>query len=208
MTRAWTGQELLAATAIRFYNRDWTLYLGDTHSNHKDSPRIMQELADAMRISRETFLSFNPDDLSVRERLRIASMRKATVEEDVAYSLIGNFKSDIRPDYGEGYAALGHLLEEVVARSGEVTVLDWIGRSSPYNSCLPASLSVYHRPPSTSPVVEEANMAAHVATLRDSLSQTDAILVHDRITRLPPARFANRQVHLPCLIFPVKKLGL
>ena len=208
MTRAWTGQELLAATVIRFYNRDWTPYLGGIRSNHKDSPRIMQELADAMRISRETIISFNPDDLSVREKLRIASMRKATVEEDVAYSLIGTFKSDIRPDYGEGYAALGHLLEEIVARSGEVTVLDWIGRSSPYNSCLPGALSVYHRPPSTSPVVEEANMAVRVATLRDSLSQTDATLVYNRITHLPPARFANRRLHLPCLIFPVKKLGL
>ena len=208
MTRAWTGQELLAATVIRFYNRDWAPYLGDTRSNHKDSPKIMQELADAMRISRETIISFNPDDLSVREKLRVTSLRKATMEEDVAYSLIGIFKSDIRPDYGEGYAALGHLLEEIVARSGEVTVLDWIGRSSPYNSCLPASLSVYHRAPSTLPVVEEAYMTMRVATLRDSLSQTDAILVHDRITRLPPARFANRRLHLPCIIFPVKKLGL
>ena len=42
MTRAWTAQELLAAKLIRFYDRDWKPYLGDTHSNHKESPEIMQ----------------------------------------------------------------------------------------------------------------------------------------------------------------------
>ena len=206
MTRAWTGQELLAPHVIRLYTRDWKPYLGDTRSNHKDSLEIMQELANAIKVSRETIVSFNPDDLSVREKLRLASTRNATVEEDVAYSLIGIFKSDIRPDYGEGYAALGHLLEEIVARSGEVTVLDWTGSSSAYNSCLPDALSVYRRPPSASPAIEDAEMAARVATLSGLLSRTDAIRVHDRITRLPPARFANRRLHLPCLIFPIKRL--
>ena len=208
MTRAWTGQELLAATAIRFYSRDWKPYLGDTRPNHKDSPEIMQELANAIKISRQTIVSFHPDDLSVREKLRLASTRNATVEEDVAYSLIGIFKSDIRPNYGEGYAALGHLLEEIVARSGEVTVLDWTGNSSPYNSCLPDTLSVYRRSLSASPTIEDADISTRVATLETSLSRTDAVLVHDRITRLPPARFANRRLHLPCLIFPVKRLGI
>ena len=208
MTRAWTGQELLAPHVIRFYTRDWKPYLGDTHSNHKDSLEIMQELANAIKTSCQIIVSFNPDDLSVREKLRLASTRNATVEEDVAYSLIGIFKSDIRPDYGEGYAALGHLLEEIVARSGEVTVLDWTGSSSSYNSCLPDALSVYRRPPSASPAIEDAEMAARIATLSGLLSRTDAILVHDRIARLSPARFANRRLHLPCLIFPIKRLGI
>ncbi|KAF8551601.1 hypothetical protein OG21DRAFT_1605225, partial [Imleria badia] len=121
MTRAWTAQELLAAKVIRFYDRNWKPYLGDTRPNHKESPEIMQELADAIGVARQTIIAFNPDDLTVRARLRLASTRNATVEEDVAYSLIGIFKSDIKPHYGEGDAALGHLLEEIVARSGEVT---------------------------------------------------------------------------------------
>ncbi|KAI6118404.1 hypothetical protein F5141DRAFT_1061988 [Pisolithus sp. B1] len=83
----------------------------------------------------------------VHEKLRLASTRIASVGEDVVYSLIGIFKSDIRPYYGEGQAdALGHLLEEIVNRSGEVTVLAWSGKSSKsssYNSCLPASISAY-----------------------------------------------------------------
>ncbi|KAF8556862.1 hypothetical protein OG21DRAFT_1495255 [Imleria badia] len=208
MTRAWTAQELLAAEVIRFYTRDWKPYLGDTRSNHKESPEIMQELADGIGIARETIITFNPDDLSVREKLRVASTRKATVEEDVAYSLIGIFKSDIRPHYGEGDAALGHLLEEIVARSGEVTVLDWTGKSSSYNSCLPATLAVYSQTPCASPPIEDAEMDVRIAPSKNSLSRADVIPIHERVARLPPARFANRRLYLPCIIFAVKKLGV
>ena len=206
MTRAWTAQELLAPKVIRFYNRDWKPYLGDTRSNRKESPKIMQELADAISVARETITTFNPDDLCIREKLRLASTRKATVEEDLAYSLIGIFKSDIRPYYGEGEAALGHLLEEIVARSGDVTVLTWTGTSSPYNSCLPTTLAVYRQTLCTFPAIEEAEMGVRIAALRGSLPQVDIMLIHDCVTRLPPARFANRRLHLPCIIFAVKRL--
>ena len=208
MTRAWTSQELLAPEVIRFYTRDWKPYLGDNRANHKESPEIMQELADAIGVARETIISFNPDDLGVREKLRLASSRKATVAEDIAYSLIGIFKSDIRPEYGEGYAALGHLLEETVARSGDVTVLDWTGKSSPYNSCLPTTLTAYSRAPGTSFAIDSAEMDTRVEALRNLLSQTDATRTYNRITALPPARFANRRLHLPCIIFTVTKLEI
>ena len=206
MTRIWTAQEALAPKVIRFYDRDWQPYLGDTRANHRDSPEIMQELADAMGVSRETVTAFNPDDLSVRERLRLASTRIATVEEDSAYALIGIFKSDIRPQYGEGYAALGNLLGETVSRSGDVTVLFWTGKSSQYNSCLPATVAVYSRPLYAFPVIPDGEMNERVAALRGSLSQADAVHIHDRVIRLPPVRFANRRLHLPCIIFPIKKL--
>ncbi|KAF8554957.1 WD40 repeat-like protein [Imleria badia] len=208
MTRAWTAQELLATKVIRFYDRNWEPYLGDTSLNHKESPEIMQELADKIEVASKIITAFHPDDLSIREKLRLASTRNATVEEDVAYSLIGIFKSDIRPHYGEGDSALGHLLEEIVARSGEVTVLAWTGKSSAYNSCLPATLAVYSRPPGSSPATNDAEVDTRVAVLRNSLPQTDATSIYDRVIRLPPARFANRRLHLPCIIFTVKKLGI
>ncbi|KIK22522.1 hypothetical protein PISMIDRAFT_102251, partial [Pisolithus microcarpus 441] len=143
MTRAWTLQELLVPKVIFFYDSEWKPYLSNIGTNHKESPEILQELADAIKIHRETIVAFSPNTLRVREKLRLASTRNATVEEDIAYSLIGIFKSDIRPHYGEGADALGHLLEEIVARSGEVTVLAWSGMSSSYNSCLPAFVSAY-----------------------------------------------------------------
>ncbi|KIO00320.1 hypothetical protein M404DRAFT_152979, partial [Pisolithus tinctorius Marx 270] len=125
MTRAWTLQELLSPKVIFFYDSEWKPYLGNVVPNHKESPEIMQELADAIKIPHGTIVTFSPDDLGVREKLRLASTRNATVEEDVAYSLIGVFQSDINPRYGERADALGHLLEEIVARTGEVTVLAW-----------------------------------------------------------------------------------
>ncbi|KAF8554473.1 hypothetical protein OG21DRAFT_1508912 [Imleria badia] len=122
MTRAWTLQELLASKVIRFYNREWRLYLNDTHPNHKESPAIKQELAKAIGVVPETITSFQPEDLGVREKLRLASTRNAMVEEDIAYSLIGIFSSNIVPRYGLGKTALGELLENIVARTGDVTL--------------------------------------------------------------------------------------
>lgn len=208
MTRVWTAQELLAPKVIRFYNSNWEPYLGDTRFNHKESPAIMQELAAAIEIARETIISFNPDALTIREKLRLASTRNATVEEDVAYSLIGIFESDILPDYGEGYKALGHLLEEIVARSGEVIVLAWTGKSSPYNSCLPETLRVYSQTLYTSPAIEGAEMDKRVANLRTSIPEAQAVGIHTQVIRLPTARFANRRLHLPCIIFVIKQLSV
>ncbi|KAI6040396.1 hypothetical protein EDC04DRAFT_1508499 [Pisolithus marmoratus] len=208
MTRAWTLQELLSPRVILFYDSEWKPYLGDTSANHKESSEIMHELADAIKIPRGNIVVFSPDDLGVREKLRLASTRNATVEEDVAYSLIGIFQSDIRPHYGEGADALGHLLEEIVARSGEVTVLAWSGKSSSYNSCLPASVSVYRQTPYDPPPLEGEEMDNCVAVLRSRLPQKVAFSIYNQINSLPPARFATRRLHLPCIVFSVRRLGI
>ncbi|KIO01936.1 hypothetical protein M404DRAFT_148885, partial [Pisolithus tinctorius Marx 270] len=86
MTRAWTLQELLAPKLVLFYDSEWKPYLGDATANRKESSEIMRELADAIRVPRGTIVTFSPDDLGVREKLRLASTRNAMIEEDVAYS--------------------------------------------------------------------------------------------------------------------------
>ncbi|KAI5980846.1 hypothetical protein EDC04DRAFT_2917210 [Pisolithus marmoratus] len=208
MTRAWTLQELLAPKIIFFYDSEWKPYLNDTGENHKESPEIMQELANAIKIPRGTITTFSPDDLEVRDKLRLASTRNATVEEDVAYSLIGIFKSDIRPHYGEGADALGHLLEEIVTRFGEVTVLAWSGKSSSYNSCLPASISVYNQTPSNPPSLEGEEMKTYLTELRGKLSREVVLSIYNQINCLQPVRFAARRLHLPCIVFSIRKLGI
>ena len=147
MSHAWTLQELLVLRVIRFYTRDWKPYLNDMHWNHKESPAIKQELSQAIGVAPETITSFHPRDLGVREKLCLASTCNASREEDIAYSLIRIFSSDIAPRYGLGKAALGQLLEDIVARTGDVTVISWTGKSSSYNSALPDSLAVYSQPP-------------------------------------------------------------
>ncbi|KIO06447.1 hypothetical protein M404DRAFT_482981 [Pisolithus tinctorius Marx 270] len=208
MTRAWTLQELLSPRVIFFYDSEWRPYLGDTGANHKESPEIMQELVDAIKIPRETIVTFSPDNLAVREKLRLASTRIATVEEDVAYSLIGIFKSDIVPHYGEGTDAVGRLLEEIVARTGEVAVLAWSGKSSSYNSCLPASVSVYSQTPHNRPSLEGEEMEIYITKLRSKLPQREALSIYNQINPLPPARFQSRRLHLPCIVFSVRSLRI
>jgi hypothetical protein len=208
MTRAWTLQELLASKIVRFYDREWKPYLNDMHANHKESPTIKQELAQAMGVAPETITSFRPDDLGVREKLRLASTRNATVEEDIAYSLIGIFSSDIAPRYGLGKKALGQLLENIIARSGDVTVIAWAGKSLPYNSALPDSLAVYSQIPYSPPPMEVNELDASVEQLRTRLSLQDVIAFYYRVTLLPRATFSNRCLQLPCILFPVTRIGV
>ncbi|KAI6098469.1 hypothetical protein F5141DRAFT_1219540 [Pisolithus sp. B1] len=208
MTRAWTLQELLAPKVIFFYDHEWKPYLGNTGDNHKKSLQIMQELSDAIKIPYGTITTFSPGGLAIREKLRLASTRSATVDEDVAYSLIGIFKSDLRPHYGEGADALGHLLEEIVARFSEVTVLAWSGESSSYNSCLPAFISVYNQTPYHPPSLEGEETETYITELRSKLSQEVALSIYKQLNDLQPARFAFRRLHLPCIIFPVARLGV
>jgi hypothetical protein len=208
MTRAWTLQELLASKVIRFYNRDWKLYLNDKHPNHKESPEIKQELTKAMGVAPETIRSFQPKDsnLGVREKLRLASTRNATVEEDIAYSLLGIFSSDIIPQYGLGKTALGQLLENIVDRTGDVTVISWTGKALPYNSALPDSLRVYSQAPYMPPPMAVIELDACVEQLRTQLVPEDALAFYYRVIRLPRATFRNRCLKLPCIMFTVSKI--
>ncbi|KAI6004542.1 hypothetical protein F5J12DRAFT_913668 [Pisolithus orientalis] len=186
MTRAWTLQELLSPNVICFYDSEWKPYLGDIGMNHKQSP---------------TILGFAKNFVSLLHAMRLK-------EEDIAYSLIGIFKSDIRPHYGEQSDALGHLLEEIVARTGEGTVLAWSGSSSSYNSCLPASVSVYSQIPYTPPSLEGEEKETRITKLRGKLPQEVVLSIYNQINFLPPARFGTRRLHPPCVIFPVRKLEL
>ena len=208
MTRAWTLQELLGARVIRFYTSDWKLYLNDKHKNHKESPAIKEELALAMGVAPETITSFRPESLGVREKLRLASNRSATVEEDIAYSLIGIFSSDIAPRYGLGKAALGQLLENIVARTGDVTVINWTGKSLPYNSALPASLAVYSKTPYHPQPMEVDELNRCVEQLRAGLEPHATLGLYYDIIKLPRARFSNRCLQLPCIVFPVTRIGV
>ena len=209
MTRAWTLQELLAPRAIRFYDSKWNLYLNDSHHNHRDSPVINKELASAVSVDSKTLSAFHPDDLGVREKLRLASTRTAKREEDIAYSLFGIFASDLQPNYGEAKDALGRLLEEIVHRSGDVTVLAWIGTSSGFNSCLPAEITVYKEPPKMVSTSDANKLKTRVVQLQCLLPRREAaVAIYSQIMNLPKASFANRCLHLPCIIFTVDRLTL
>ncbi|KIK34684.1 hypothetical protein CY34DRAFT_97499, partial [Suillus luteus UH-Slu-Lm8-n1] len=128
-TRGWTVPEFLASKVIRFYQQDWTLYLNDVSPNHKESVEIMHELEDVTGIDAQALVAFQPGMGDAREKLQWVSTRVTTVPEDIAYSLFGIFGIQLPILYGENAQnALGRLLQEIVARSGDITALDWIGQ--------------------------------------------------------------------------------
>ncbi|KAG0702983.1 hypothetical protein DFH29DRAFT_470207 [Suillus ampliporus] len=202
--RGWTVQELVASRVILFYQTDWTLYLDDCSPNHKESVTIMQELEDSTGIDSQSLVTFCPGMTGAREKLRWASSRITALEEDIAYSLFGIFGIHLPVIYGEKkHNALGRLLQEIVAQSGNITALDWVGKSSEFNSCLPADIASYKPPPFTLPFLSEDQIQTSVSSLQDAVVMKLASTLYTRLDNLSGPRFANRRLHLPCITFPV-----
>ena len=210
-TRAWTLQEFFASRIIRFYTEDWKPYLPQENVyNHKDSSAIMCQMAAANGVDVQDLFSLKPGSENVRQKLCLAATRTATKQEDIAYSLFGIFDVSIPATYGEGQErALGRLLQEVLTRSGDVTILAWTGKASDYNSCIPAEISVYREPESPyipSPI-EDDKLDKLVAELRRSSGYLDsAVLLYNRLTLLPSPRLASRRLSLSCIMFPLRSL--
>ncbi|OAX35520.1 hypothetical protein K503DRAFT_802760 [Rhizopogon vinicolor AM-OR11-026] len=206
-TRGWTVQEFLAPEVVLFYQQDWTLYLDDRSPNHKKSATIIQELADVTGIDSQSLVAFRPDEGSAREKLQWVSMRVTTLQEDIAYSLFGIFRVNLPVIYGEKKQnALGRLLQEVVAQSGDITCLNWVGKPSEFNSCLPANITLYKTLPSPLSSSSEDVMETSVLSLRDAGAVELASTLYTTLDQLPTPRFANRRLHLPCIVFAVTEV--
>ncbi|KAI9573369.1 hypothetical protein HD554DRAFT_2310612 [Boletus coccyginus] len=212
-TRAWTSQEFFASEVVRFYTEDWKPYLPDEGVyNHKDSSAIMAEMARASGTDAHVLLSLRPGSDNVRQKLCLAATRIAARQEDIAYSLFGIFDVSISVTYGEGkQRAVGRLLQEVLTRSGDVSILAWTGKASNYNSCLPAEISVYREPASSyvPSMIEEGEMDRLATELRTSSKYLDsAIVLYDRLVPLPPPRLISHRLTLSCIMFPLQYLSV
>jgi len=198
--RGWILQELLAPRTVLFLTRDWSLYR-DSSSNHKENIAIFSELEQATGITSRHLTDFHPGVDDARSRLQWASMRCTTRPEDVAYSLLGVFSLHIPVLYGESAQnALGRLLAEVISKSGDTSILDWVGQSSVFHSCFPATLTPYQTlpdltiPPSTRtthkhPFISARNM-------------------HQAFSDLPLAKFTNFRLTLPCIVHRIEHMAL
>ncbi|KAG0703991.1 hypothetical protein DFH29DRAFT_1039962 [Suillus ampliporus] len=203
-TRGWTVQEFLAPNVILFYWKDWTLYLGDRTPNHKESDVIMRELEGATGIDRRVIESFSPGMRGAREKLQWASRRVTTEEEDIAYSLSGIFRIRLSVDYGEKKQyALGRLLQEIIAQSGDITALDWVGQSSEFNSCLPANIISYATPPCKLPSLSGDKIQSSVSSLRGAVTLESASRFYQKLDSQSAPHFVHRRLRLPCIVFPV-----
>ena len=106
----------------------------------------------------------------------------------------------------EKESAHGRILEAIVTRSREATLLAWTGKSSKCNSCLPSSPAVYGSHPSVPLFLPQAELEKRTSELRAIFSLIDAVVVHERLTRLQPIRFAHFRLLLPCIVFGVTHL--
>jgi len=207
ITRGWTVQEFLAPNIVLFYQSDWTLYLNDRSSNHKESAVIMRELESATGINGQSLTSFRPGMTSAREKLRWASMRVTTLPEDIVYSLFGLFGVHLPVIYGETKPnALGRLLQEIIALSGDISCLDWVGKSSEFNSCLPVNITSYAPPPFSLPSQSEEEIATSVSSLQDAHASELASQLYTTLHDLSTPRFSQRRLHLSCIVFTVTQV--
>ncbi|KAN0088041.1 hypothetical protein V8E55_006662 [Tylopilus felleus] len=208
-SRAWAFQAYHASKVVRFYTKDWTLYMNLDIPNHKESPEIISEMEDpqAMGVSAQALMALQPGLEDIREKLCLASTQRTTLVEDAAYCLLGIFSMSMPVVYGEGDLALGRVLAHLLTSSGDISILSWTGTSGSFNSCLPTNITVFKQvPPShIPPVIASTEMDKIIAKLRaSSLNVTLVMKLHDRLDQFPVASFSGQRMKLPCITF---KLG-
>jgi len=202
--RGWTLQELLAPHTILFFTRDWSLYR-DSSSNHKEDSSILGELEQATSIASRHLIDFHPGVDDARSRLQWASMCCTTRPEDIAYSLLGVFSLHIPVLYGESAEnALGRLLAEVISKSGDTSILHWVGQSSVFHSCFPATITPYQTLPLAPPDVTTPSTHG----IRKLFFLRSAPKMHQALSNLPLAKFINFRLILPCIVHHIKAMAL
>jgi hypothetical protein len=121
-TRGWTLQELIAPSAVTFYDSKWR-YL----TSRRDSALQISEVT---KIDIEVLTtcdgSLRLDSFSVAKRMSWAAERETTRPEDRAYSLFGLFDITMLTQYGEGeQRAFFRLQEEIVKISADQSLFAW-----------------------------------------------------------------------------------
>ena len=205
--RGWTLQELLAPRNLLFYKQDWSLYKESPSSNHKEDDVVLGDLEDATGIARSYFADFYPGLDNARSKLQWASERRTTEPEDVAYSLFGIFNIFLPIIPGESAEnALGRLLAEIISQSGDISVLDWVGEASLFNSCFPSSITSYQPTPSPPPTWDDSELQP---SKFDTYGRVVAgIKLFDMLSTSDIPQFVGRSLRLPCIVYQVKELRL
>lgn len=186
-TRGWTLQELLAPRFLQFYTSDWSLLVDQSHpnSNHKTNLDVLKYVEEITTISKEELQDFVPGVQDARERLRWASSRELTRLEDRAYCLLGIFDVSLSILYGERERSFARLQEEIMKRTDELLLFDWVGASSSMNSLLASQPFCFTEEPCADALKLSSNPLADVVDM--PLDITDAVL-----NKIPPhvQRFA------------------
>ena len=114
--------------------------------------------------------------------------------------------------YGESAGnALGRLLAEVISKSGDTLILDWVGQSSAFHSCFPATIAPYQTLPSQRPFPDPAtppNLRRVWFGWPWFLTFRAVRKMHQTLSRLPLTQFINCRLILPCIVHHISTIGL
>lgn len=105
-TRGWTLQELLAPLSVDFFSAEGS-QLGNKQS-------LEQEIHQITGLPISALQGKHLSQFCVKERLSWTEPRQTTLEEDLAYSLLGIFDVSIPLRYGEGKVNAFERLEEEI----------------------------------------------------------------------------------------------
>jgi hypothetical protein len=123
-TRCWTLQELLASKTRYFFAGDWSLIEDTVDPNGVNLNDVVVKVTgiDQRVLRHRNMLSTVP----IAQRMRWASTRNATRDEDIAYSLMGLFDVHMPIIYGEGAKkAFRRLQAEIMQNSFDQTIFAW-----------------------------------------------------------------------------------
>jgi hypothetical protein len=118
-TRGWTLQELIAPKEVLFYSSGWKL-LG-SRTDLKDLVSSITGIPVDVLTTGEP----RPPARSIGEIFSWASRRTTTLEEDMAYSLLGLLNINLPLIYGEGTAAFMRVQEELLRRYDDESIFAW-----------------------------------------------------------------------------------
>ncbi|KIK40134.1 hypothetical protein CY34DRAFT_40708, partial [Suillus luteus UH-Slu-Lm8-n1] len=84
--------------------------------------------------------------------------------------------------------------------------LDWVGKSSDFNSCLPASITSYEAPPCKLPSLPEDEIQSLVSSLQKTVTVNFASNLYTQLRNTSAPRFATQRLHLSCIAFDVREV--
>ncbi|KAK4891540.1 hypothetical protein LTR27_009871 [Elasticomyces elasticus] len=109
---------MLAPKYVRFYAQDWA-FLGALYPLRHTITQFTG--IPAAILGHEKGIQ----ECSIAQRLSWAAYRKTFKVEDMAYALLGILGVHLSLNYGEGAHAFVRLQEEILGRTGELSVLAW-----------------------------------------------------------------------------------
>lgn len=178
VTRGWTLQEMVASKRLRFYSRQWTLLEEaddrDTDEaeaqifissfryrarlvDHRTNDIWADALVNTTGVPMEDLVNFKVGTKDVRSRLLWAARRTTTKVEDMAYCLLGIFDVSLPAMYGERHRAFVRLQEELMKRTGDMSLFDWCGRCSSLNSFLASGPECFMVPNLPEPMIDDSS---------------------------------------------------